>query len=277
MKKAIIQILAVLICSIFIVSCDNDDNDLQVTGINGKPSGIKYDNTNAFFYYQGSKLSRIKEIKGSILDFKYENNELVSISYSPEDKGVQDGIGSTVFRKEGSNKIIIESSGAPSFSLYRHELEVNENNIPIKITEVGIYDRTGTSGELSKVMDGKYYAVFTYDSDNKNLIKQTLYNKSTSEIVTTYDYEYDNNLGIMSKIDLPLWFYAYKAYGARDFRNTYNRIYFNYCNNVIKETISDVSVTRQNVFNYNYQYNKADVPISMGGDTPNHLSISITY
>ncbi len=170
MKKTITQILVVLVYSVFIVSCDNDDNDLQVTGINGKPSGIKYDNTNVFYYYQGSKLSEIKEIKGSISDFRYENNELVSISYSPEDKNVADGIGSTVFRKDANNKIIIESSGAPSFSLYRHELEVNENNIPLKITEVGIYDRTGTNGELSKVMDGKYYAVFTYDSENKNLI-----------------------------------------------------------------------------------------------------------
>lgn len=277
MKKAITQILALLVCSIFIVSCSNDDDDLQVTGINGKPSGIKYDNTDVFFYYQGSKLSRIKEIKGSISDFKYENNELVSVYYSPEDKRVQDGIGSTVFRKEGSHKIVIESSGAPFFELSRYELELNEDNVPVKMTEVGIYGRTGANGELSKLMDGRYYAVFTYDSESKNLIKQVLYNKSTAEIEATYIYEYDSNLGIVSKIDLPLWFYAYEAYGARNFKNNYNRVYFNYSNNLIKETINAVDIPKLDVSNYNYQYNKGNTPVLMGADIPNYANISITY
>lgn len=39
MKKRILQILFVLVCTI-VASCSDDDGDLQSTGINGKPGKI---------------------------------------------------------------------------------------------------------------------------------------------------------------------------------------------------------------------------------------------
>ena len=75
MKRTVTQILAILIFAVFFVSCDDDNEDLQKTGKNGQPIGITYDNTNVYFYYQGSKLSRIREVNSSIKYFGYENNE----------------------------------------------------------------------------------------------------------------------------------------------------------------------------------------------------------
>lgn len=282
MKKRILQILFVLVCTI-IVSCSDDDGDLQSTGINGKPGKvtIKYTDpsfnsidTDVFFYYQGDKLTRTKAIKGSILDFSYQNNELISVATSPEDKNVADGHGSTTFSKEGS-KITIQSWGEPSSDFFRWELQLDENNIPVKITDLGIYSHTGADGELSKIKEGKYYSAFIYEQTTKNLVKQTVYDISTSIVVATYEYEYDKNLGAISKIDLPLWYYAYKAYINRDYRNVYNSLFFNYSNNIQKETID--TEEGKSVVNYNYQYNKSNTPVSMGSDIYGLPVISITY
>jgi hypothetical protein len=69
-------------CTVAIVpSCSRDDDDLQLTRLNGKPSCIAYENDNnraenVYFYYQGDKLSEIKEIKGSIL--KVRSGDLIT-------------------------------------------------------------------------------------------------------------------------------------------------------------------------------------------------------
>lgn len=275
-----LQILFVLVCTM-VVSCNDDDGNLQSTGIDGKPGKvvIKYTDPNStdtdvFFYYQGDKLTRTKAIKGSILDFNYKNNELTSVYTSPEDKDVADGHGSTTFKKDNS-KIIIESSGEPSFDLFRWELELDGNNIPAKITEIGMYSHSGANGELSKVRDGKYYSEFTYEQSTKNLLKQVVYNISTSAIAATYEYEYDNSPGAISKIDLPLWYYAYKAYINREYRNVYSRLFFNYSNNIQKEMVD--TEEGESIVNYTYQYKKNNTPISMSNDVYGLSAISITY
>ncbi|MDR2950562.1 MAG: hypothetical protein LBV71_15350 [Prevotella sp.] len=282
MKKSAVRLLFILICLVFVISCsDDDDNNLQSTGVNGKPGKviIKYTDPNSkdtdvFFYYKADKLTRTKAIKGSVLDFNYENNELKSVYTSPEDKEVADGHGSTKFSKE-SNKIIIESWGEPSSDLFRWELELDENNIPVKITEMGMYSPSGANGELSKVRDGEYYSVFTYDQTTKNLVKQIVYNIGTSNIAATYEYEYDNNPGAISKIYLPLWYYAYKAYMNREYRNVYNRLFFNYTNNIQKEIVD--TEEGESIVNYSYKYNKNNTPVSMGSDIYGLPAISITY
>ena len=69
---------------------------------------------------------------------------MVSIYSSPEDKEMMDGHGSVLFKKEGQDKIIIESWAEPSSELFRMELELDENNVPLKITEAGFYAYSGT-------------------------------------------------------------------------------------------------------------------------------------
>lgn len=280
MNGRILQMLLILMCTT-VVSCNDDDGDLQSTGIDGKPGKVIIKSTNpnstdtdVFFYYQGDKLTRTKAIKGSIHDFDYKNNELTSVAISPEDKEVADGHGSTKFSKE-SNKIIIESWGEPGFDLFRWELELDGSNIPVKITETGMYSHSGADGELSKVRDGKYYSVFTYEQSTKNLVKQVVYNISTSAIAATYEYEYDNSPGAISKIDLPLWYYAYEAYRNRDYASAYSRLFFNYSNNILKETID--TEEGETIVNYTYRYKKSNTPASMGNDVLGLSAISITY
>ena len=283
MKKTIIRFLCILLCTVVIApSCSRDDDDLQLTGLNGKPSCIAYENDNnrdenVYFYYQGDKLSEIKEIKGSIWRFNYENNELVSIYSSPEDKEMMDGHGSVLFKKEGQDKIIIESWAEPSSELFRMELELDENNVPLKITESGFYAYNGADGEFSKTRDGFYYAVFTYEPSTNNLLRQTIYAKNTDAKVVSYDYEYDSNVGAVSEIDLPLWYYASQAYGNKNYRNAYNRLFFNYSNNLVKETINADGTADGDAFHYAYQYNDEKAPVFMGNDIAGIPSISISY
>lgn len=281
MKQKLIQPALILACGAVFAACSNDDDNLRTTRVNGMPSSIKYrDNDNedkqVYFYYQDNRLSRIKEIKGSIMDFNYEDNELASVSTSPEDKNVMDGHGSSSFRKEGSNKIIIESSGEPSFDVYRIELELDDNNFPVKATETGLFSITGPN-QLTKVWDGKNYAVFEYDRTTRNLIKQTVYDKKTSDVVATYTYEYDNNPGALSRMELPLWYYAYRAYGNRDYNYNYSSLFFNYANNLLKETINKEETSEADITNYIYQYNNNNTPIVMDNDKNEVKNMTITY
>jgi len=266
-----------LLCVAIVASCSSDDK-LQLTNVDGKPSSVKMsynDGTDVFFSYQGDRISEIKEIRGSVKSFKYENDELISISTRPEDDRVADGQGSTRFRKEEENKIIAESNGEPDFNMYRYELELDENNIPIKITDLGIFAYVGDNGEISQIREGLYYAVFTYDDATKNLIRLVVYDKTSSNEVATYDYEYDSSIGTVSKMNLPLWYHAYRAFMNRDYRYGYNMIFFNYYNNLIKENVFKAGGDpEQNTYNYIYTYNKNNAPISMGSDTDDIL---ITY
>lgn len=281
MKRILTPLLLVMLCCVGIASCSDDDN-LDLTGINGKPSSVKRHSSSTneesriSFYYQGDKLSRTIEEKGSIYDFSYENNELTAVDLSPEDKTVADGHGSITFKKEGSNKIVIESSWEPSFDLYRMSLDLDANGIPVKIAEEGVYSRNTGNGELSKIREGTYYALFTYNPATKALVKQTVYN-SSAKIVATYTYEYDDNVGAISKIELPLWYYAYKAFGNRDDRDTYNRLFFCYSGNILRETVKTDESTSESVYNYTYQYNKKHTPVVMGSDILGFSGISIEY
>lgn len=283
MKKTIIRSFFILLCIVAIISsCNREDDDLQLTGLNGKPSSVGYDNNdnpkrnNIFFYYQGDKLSQIKELKGSISKFNYENNELVSIDFSPEDKEVMDGHGAVNFKKEGQNKIIIESWGEPSFELFRMEIELDGNNRPTKITEVGFYSHN-VDGVLSNTGDGYQYTLFTYEPSTNNLLRQTIYSKETDKKVVTYEYEYDGNVGAFSKINLPLWYYAYMAYVDKKYNSAYSKLFFNYTNNLVKETVHAEGTADGGIFHYTYQYNNGKTPVFMQHDIEGLPSVSITY
>lgn len=277
MKKRVSMFLGVLLCAAVVASCSDDDENLRLTGVSGKPSSVVADDAdgsrNVYFSYKGSSLSEIKEIKGSIQRFNYENGELVSVYTSPEDKDVADGNGSSTFKKDG-NTIVSESCGEPAWDVsFRKEIELGEDNIPVKITDVGIF--TNTAEGIEKTEEGKYYGVFTYDGSTKNLARLVVHDKSTSEVVGTYEYEYDNKAGILSNVELPLWYYAWSAYQKRDFRNSYNRIFYNRANNLVKEVVTGTGEdVRQGTYTYSYGYNKDNAPVSMSNGSGN---VSITY
>ena len=278
MKMKVAHFLLMLFC-IAAISCNDDE--LQLTKMQGKPSSISsnIDNRKMFFFYKGNHLSEIKELhyvrSKSIYNYSDENNDLMSISSMIEDKNIADGSGFIRFRKE-DGKIIIESSGEPGFDIFRLELELDNNNNPVKITDMGIFSYTGVNGEISKIAEGDYYAVFTYNQATKNLTRLVVYDKISTEEVASYDYEYDNNVGAVSKMGLPLWYYAYKAFMLRDSNDIFHKIYFNHSNNIIFEKVTAASHNpEQNTYEYIYKYNKANTPVSMSN--VNSKNLLFTY
>ena len=286
MKKSITLFFSTFLFSLCVISCSDDDDNLKLTKENGKPSGITYaDKSEAFFYYEGNKLKTIKEIKGTISEYEYEAGELVSVSYSPEDKAVADGHSSVNFEQLEGNKINIESWGEPSSNLYRWELELDDSGLPQKMTEVGVFAHDG-SGQVVKKIEGEFYAKYIYDSATKNLTQIKLYRKNTSALHSTYDFEYDNNPGVMSKIDLPLWYYAYAAYRNKDFSGNFNKLFYCYSNNILKETKMlndvmgfgvDLMDVEPVVITYSYSYNKENYPETQASSQYDLNPIKITY
>jgi hypothetical protein len=270
MKKSILVSFLICIFCAFFPACDNDDDDLKLTKDNGRPSSVERGDEKTFFYYEGNRLKKIKEIKGSVSDYMYENGKLVSVSHSPEDKRVADGHGSVWF-KQTDNRVHIGSSGEPGFEEFQWEIELDDSGLPQRITELGIYSRNNEKGELSLIKEGDYSTELTYDPVKKNLIKMEKFVKKSDELLMSYSFEYDDNPGIMSKVDLPLWYYAYQMYRGGDNRDGYNRFFCFYChfNNIVKERITGefaegVAITEDLSIYYTYEYNKKGYPVSLG-------------
>ncbi len=253
------------------ISC-NDDEEIRLTKENGKPSFIKFDEYDGdiYFYYEGNHITQIIEEKGAIINFKYINDELASLSMRPTDKEMPDGNVFIEFKKE-DNKIIVESTVDPFFDTIIKEIELDENNIPIKITDKGLYHRE------EKLEDGAYYSVLLFDPKTKNLIKEETFDIATSQLIATRTYQYENTPGIFSKTDFPLWFYAYQNQNYYHFSLRYYIIYFNYSNNISNMIIEDSRYNNIEKINYNYNYNKDGFPISIQINTSNKQTMSVKY
>lgn len=272
MRKNLIPFLFIPFMLSGFVSCDSndDDNEQAPTGIDGRPSVVEENGKRIFFYYDVNRISRIKEENGSVLNFKYGNDntssylpELSSISISPANKDVADGRGDISFIRKG-NKVTIERTGEPSFSIQVKELELDENMLPAKITDMGNY-RLTTSGR-EKISDGEYYSLFSFDAATSSILKEEVYRISDGEKVATYTYKYEDTPGVLSKIDFPKWFNAY--WNSRMAHLTgYRKLFFSHTVNlsevVIDDSVNGVSETRR----YTYEYNKNNYPVAMRSAT----------
>lgn len=259
MKKVFFYLFCLSLFSLCSISC-SDDDEFPFTGENGRLSGIKYvDNTSVQFYYQGNKISQIKDSEGFVSDFNYVSNEPSKISYYPTDPRVADGNGATSFKREG-NKIKVESWGEPSFSLYLQEIELDENEIPVKITDLGIFEYRDSG--LEEIEKGNYYAFLTYDPNTRSLLKEEVFSIKTSEKIASFTYEYEQTPAVMSKVDLPLWFYAYKTHMSY-WESSLNNLYFNYSENLIRKVIDDDLNNRHSDIRYTYEYNADGFPVRM--------------
>lgn len=263
-KGALVMFAAVTAVLLSFSSCDDDEN-LNLTGINGMPGSMQCDKNgedydeNIKFYYQGDRLTKlvVKGGMGNIFNFNYEGTELVSFSTSPEDKRVADGNGSTKFKKEG-NIITIESSGEPSFDVYIKEMELDENGRPIKITDKGMY-LPGPDRE--KEEDGVYYTEFIYD-DSGNLTRMDKFTIADSEMVEYCTFKYDDAPGVMNKMNTPLWFKTYWNYTHSYTTSGYSKMFLNHVNNVtemFKQNEDGLRWTET----YTYTYNKEGFPVSV--------------
>ncbi|MDR1407211.1 MAG: hypothetical protein LBJ23_04075 [Tannerella sp.] len=271
MKKTTLRFMLVLLCTAGIAACGNDEAPL--TGEGGKPSKISPVNDtdrSIQFHYRAGILSEVIEKKGSILRFNYENNELTAVDISPEDKTMADGHGWMNFGREG-RRIVVAATYEPNFSSIRTELELDENDVPVRITDAGVYSSDG-NGQFILTREGQYYAEFTYGTERGQLVKQVVYDRATSEKVAVFDYEYDGHTGAASKTGLPLWYLACSAYWHRDYRSAYNRFLLNYAGNLVRETVAGTE--KDGVYDYTYRYNGENVPVAMKGDI---IDITISY
>lgn len=261
------------IMSLCLFSCDSNDS-FPSTGVDGRPSMIRINKEESTsFAYDGKLLSKQKEEYGSTLHYKYENGELVSRNTTPPE-GVMDGHGWTGFtRKE--NKIKVERSGEPSFELYTEEIKLNESGLPVKISDMGVF-QNGPNG-LIQIAEGRYFALFTYDSSTQQLVKQEVYNLKDSTLTATYTYEYDRKPGMMSRVDCPVWYAIWNSYRNSYSQNFSNLYFLNYRNNVIQIKIEYQENNKFQTVAFSYQYNSNDFPVFVSGTEEKDERIEIRY
>ena len=98
------------------------------------------------------------------------------------------------------------------------------------------------------------------------------------KLIATRTYEYEDTPGIFSKVDLPLWFYAY--INQVGFLLGTNIAYMNYFNNISKTSYEPTEPSdkdKAGEISYNYKYNKDGFPISIYGFYANDKTIRIDY
>ncbi|MDR2809290.1 MAG: hypothetical protein LBB84_01870 [Tannerellaceae bacterium] len=259
------------------LACNKDES----IRLSGKPDKITCsDNTAVSFSYQDDRLLRITESgSGSTIEFDYEGGELSGLSYRPTDPRMADGTAYQRFQKTGERKITVESGGEPALDSSRmNEIELDAEDFPIKITEAGIYS-IGGGGVITKVREGEYYTLFTWDTSTKQLLKKETCRIETSEVVATYTYRYDNAPGIMSQIDCPIWLYTYWNHERYYALGTYHALFFGHTNNLVEATIEDELNDRHEVLTYIYNYSPEGFPVSVsiqrsGAET---MAIQIRY
>jgi hypothetical protein len=253
-----------------LAACSKNDSE-PLTGQPGKPSRITYNNETVYFAYQDNKIHRITEKEGAglVTEFAYENRELISVSSWVTNPMVADGSSFTEFRKEGENRIIAHSTAEPSSMYYEKEIELNDRGLPVRITETGAYDYIVLEDEnetgWTKIREGQYYALFSWDASTGNLLKKETFLIETSEPVASYTYTYDKAPGIVSKTDGPAWFYAYWGGGGiySAVGTAHHMIFANYANNLTEATIDDYANNLHITYTYTYAYNPEGYPLSI--------------
>lgn len=252
--------VTLMAASLCLFSCDNDNEGFGFTGKDGLPSAFETHEQTIYLSYTGNRLLKMMKKDGSTTSFNYEGNELRSISFAPPaDPNIADGYSSVHFEKEG-NKIRVKSSGEPSFDLYEKEIELDENGLPAKITDIGVFEMTAEGKK--KLRDGENYSILTFDPSTKNLLKSEEFSLKDSKLITSHTFTYNNQPGSMSQVELPVWFFGYwfqkNSYTASNFRQ-----FLHYRNTLTEETITDGSSGNSRTIYYKYTYNKNTYPISV--------------
>lgn len=237
-------------------SCSDNDNSKSE---NGKPSFIETNQnvkSRIKFYYQDNHISKIVEKEGSTIYFEYNNNELISLSLCPTNQEIMDGNIFIKFSKV-ENKIIINKSGDCETSTA--EIELNENDIPIKMTYKGL-DFPELENSFNPNIS--YYSQFTFAPQTSKLLKEEIFYQNYSDIIYSYTYEYEESPGIFNEINLPLWFHAYCCHYARNATTGFELLFANYTNNVLEKNIDlfvDDMILNTRI-NYVYSYDKCGFP-----------------
>lgn len=272
MKKTCIYIFLAALSLLTITSCsDDDNNDVPNTNVKGKPSVLSFydyfdggSNSNISYLYNKENTIRRTISNSSYSDFTYKDGVLTFINSGQLDSNVADGHSSIKFDKD-ENKITIDAWGEPSSIIYRYEIVLDDNNIPTKLNELGNF-RHNEKGDLVQETDGYYYSIFTYDASGKKLMKQSIYIKQDSRFIYEIDYGYDNNPGLFSKVDLPTWYIAYKAFESKSNIMLSSNIYLSNINNLLSKKTKVKETNTDLIVNYTLKYDTDNYPISISGD-----------
>lgn len=273
MKKTFAYLLLLPFACAGFMACEKDEHAL--TGENGRPSNVTYVDTSIEYSYTNQRLTQIREKGITIRTFHYKGDELDYVSFTPDDPRIADGNGSNHFKREG-NIITIQSWGEPSFNQIEFIMELDEHDLPVKITVNGGY--SNNSGTIEKTVEGRQYALFSIDPSTRNLLKQEIFDKQTNERIALYEYEYENTPGAMSKSSLPLWYHIWIAYGLPYASGDDRDLFLNYVNNIRLKKVNDSRYDQpQKTVRYRYTYNKDGFPITQTCDDGLEEGLSIRY
>ena len=130
-----------LMAGLYLSSC-SDNDDIKLTGIDGRPSVLLSNGlVTASFIYSGNQFAGIQYPDGQAAHFNYEDGEFVSISYTPP-KDVADGHAWVHFAKTGDKTYKISHGGEPSMDIdYREEVTLDTNGLPARVTFTGIFQQ----------------------------------------------------------------------------------------------------------------------------------------
>lgn len=265
---------AILLMAGLCLSSCSDNDDIKLTGIDGRPSVLLSNGqVTASFAYSGNPFAGIQYPDGQAAHFNYEDGEFVSISYTPP-KDVADGHAWVHFAKTGDKTYKVSHGGEPSMDIdYREEVALDANGLPIKVSFTGIFQQ-GANGE-KQIKEGDRYAFLTFDPATRQLLRQEIYDNE-SNLLVKYTYEYDNASGSISHLEFPMWFLGWWYYNhvySYDFKNVQ---FLNHHHNITKITSENSEGNRSSV-TYTYKYNKNNFPVSVFCDKWEDEEVGIRY
>ena len=261
MNKLFSTILsAVLLMGGLCQSSCSDNDDIKLTGIDGRPSVLLSNGlVTASFIYSGNQFAGIQYPDGQATHFSYEEGELSGIFYTPP-KDMADGHAWVHFNKIGDKTYEVSRGGEPSMDIdYREEVTLDTNGLPVRVTFTGIFQQ-GANQE-KQIEEGDRYALLTFDPATRQLLNQEVY---------------DNASGSISHLELPMrflgWWYYSHAY-SYDFENIQ---LFNHRHNITKIT-SENSEGKRSSVTYTYKYNKNNFPVFVFCDRWKGEEVEIRY
>lgn len=132
MNKLLSTILsAVLLMGGLCQSSCSDNDDIKLTGIDGRPSVLLSNGlVTASFIYSGNQFAGIQYPDGQATHFSYKEGELSGIFYTPP-KDMADGHAWVHFNKIGDKTYEVSRGGEPSMDIdYREEVTLVQTACP---------------------------------------------------------------------------------------------------------------------------------------------------
>lgn len=273
-NKKLSTIACAIMAGLSLSACSDNDG-IQTTGIDGRPSSLLSNGqVTVSFVYENGRLAAAQNPDGSSTLFKYQEGELSRLWYTPAEN-MADGNGWVEFSKISDNLIQISSGGEPSADIFhKEEMELDANGLPVRIVSTGFY-QLGYGGS-QRIGDGIGSAYFTFDTSTRLLTRLELYDE-TSALERIYTFEYDSAPGNISGLDLPLWFlgwWNYRYAGNTAFQYTQ---FLNYRNNISRITVEEPEGSSTSSIHYLYNYNENGYPFHVSLENGEGTDTEIRY